>query len=105
MLAQPVSLQTGDTSAGQEDYMSMAIPAIQRLDEMAQLCRAMFAYELLAGTSALRRRSQQPGDGVRAVLNYLEPILPPLQCDRAPGPDVEALLEQFDAPRFIELMR
>ena len=105
VLAQPVSLYTGDTSAGQEDYMSMAIPAIERLYEMQRLCRALFAYELLGGITALRQRGVRPGDGVQAVLDYFAQRLPPTQRDRPPGADVEILLAQFDIAEFVALTR
>ncbi|MDH3389342.1 MAG: aromatic amino acid ammonia-lyase [Gammaproteobacteria bacterium] len=105
VLAQPVSLLTGETSDGQEDYMSMAVPAIERLDDMARLCRALLAYELLAGISAVRMRDQRPGDGVLAVVEYFEPIIAPLHCDRSPAADVEAILEHFDNEAFVRLCR
>ena len=105
LLAQPVSLATSETSAGQEDYMSMAIPATWRLYEMAQLCRGILAYELLAGVTALRYRRQRPGDGVAAVMAYFDDLLAPLDRDRSPGPDVETLLEHFEKPGFVELTR
>jgi histidine ammonia-lyase len=105
LLAQPLSLHTSETSAGQEDYMSMAIPALLRLDEMLQLSRAMLAYELLAGIIAVRMRAQVPGDGVAAVLEYFKPLLAPLDRDRPLAADVELILEHFSRPAFIELFR
>ena len=105
LLAQPVSLFTSETSDGQEDYMSMAIPALARLEEMLQLSRAMLAYELLAGLTAVRMRAQLPGDGVLAVIKYFEPLIVPLQKDRPLTADVEIILEQFSNPLFIELSR
>ena len=105
VLAQPVSLYTGETSAGQEDYMSMAIPALHRLYEMAQLTRGMLAYELLAALTAVRQREQRPGDGVAALVDYFEPVIAPLDRDRSPAPDVETILEHFRATEFIKLTR
>lgn len=105
VLAQPVSLYTGESSSGQEDYMSLAIPAIERLFEMADLVRVMLAYELLAALTALRQREQRPGDGVVAVLDYFAPVIAPLQRDRSPSTDVEAILEHFAHPEFIGLIR
>ena len=103
LLAQPLSLHTSETSAGQEDYMSMAIPALIRLEEMQQLSRAMLAYELLAGIIALRMRARTPGDGVTAVLEYFEPLIAPLDRDRPLAADVELILDHFSRPAFIEL--
>ena len=72
---------------------------------MAQLCRGILAYELLAALSALRYRRQRPGDGVAAVMAYFDDLLAPLDRDRSPGPDVEMLLDHFDKPGFVELTR
>jgi len=100
LLAQPVSLTTGESSAGQEDYMSMAFPAISRLYEMADLVKALLAYELLGGLVALDQRRDAPGEGVAALHAYLRQHLPPLQRDRSPGPDVEQLLTLFETDAF-----
>jgi len=105
VLAQPVSLYTGETSGGQEDYMSLAIPALARLDDMERLVRALLAYELLAGMTALRLRPQRPGDGVVAVLEYFADSIAPLVRDRPPAPDVETILEQFSSDAFAALCR
>ena len=105
LLAQPVSLFTSETSGGQEDYMSMAIPALTRLEEMAQLSRAMLAYELLAGITAVRMRAQIPGDALVAVIDYFDPLIAALERDRPLAPDVETILEHFDRPAFTNLYR
>ena len=105
LLAQPVSLFTSETSGGQEDYMSMAIPALTRLEEMEQLSRAILAYELLAGITAVRMRAQIPGDAVVEVIDYFDPLIAALECDRSPAPDVETILDHFTRPAFTKLYR
>jgi histidine ammonia-lyase len=105
LLAQPVSLFTSETSNGQEDYMSMAIPALTRLEEMVQLCRAMLAYELLAGLTAVRMRAQSPGAGVLAVMDYFSSLVAPFERDRPLAVDVETILEHFSRSAFIDLTR
>ena len=85
--------------------MSMAIPALYRLYEMAQLTRGMLAFELLGALTAVRQREQRPGDGVAAVVDYFEPVIAPLDRDRSPSPDVETILDHFSATEFIELTR
>jgi histidine ammonia-lyase len=105
LLAQPVSLFTSETSDGQEDYMSMAIPALTRLEEMARLSLAILAYELLAGITAVRMRAQAPGDGVVAVIDYFDPLIAALERDRSLAPDVETILEHFSKPAFTNLYR
>ena len=105
LLAQPVSLFTSETSGGQEDYMSMAIPALTRLEEMEQLSRAILAYELLAGITAVRMRAQIPGDAVVAVIDYFDPLIAALERDRSPAPDVETILLHFTRSAFTKLYR
>jgi histidine ammonia-lyase len=105
LLAQPVSLYTGETSAGQEDYMALAVPALLRLFDMDELLRSLLAYELLAGIAALRQREASPGESGRAVLEFFADSIAPLDRDRAPGPDVETILESFADPAFAALTR
>ena len=78
----------------------MAIPAIQRLDEMLSLCEAILAYELLAGLTAVRLREQRPGDGIQALVDYFTPMIAPLDQDRSTSPDVETLLNSFPIRHF-----
>jgi len=96
VLAQPVSLLTGESSGGQEDYMSMAIPAIHRLYEMLRLAQQTLAYEFLATLVAL---DQRPPAGSTAAAMHASGrgCVKKMTGDRAPGPDVEALLELFDS--------
>ena len=103
VLAQPVSLLTGESSAGQEDYMSHAIPAVLRLFDMQELVRALLAYELRAALAALDLRAQRPGDDIAAVRRYFAESIPPLTRDRSPGPEVETLLAHFDRDEFTQL--
>jgi histidine ammonia-lyase len=103
-LATPVSIYTEESSAGQEDYMSMAIPTIARLVEMAKLVEMIFAYELLGGLTALDQRGEKAGDGVVQVQDYFKNIIAPLHRDRSPGPDVEAILETFQTDSFRKLI-
>ena len=100
LLANPVSLLTEESSAGQEDYMSLAFPTIARLYEMVSLTRIILAYELLAGLTALNLRAEQAGEGVTAVCRYFVLFIKPLHRDRPPGPDVEQILEVLESAHF-----
>lgn len=103
-LANPLSNNTGESSAGQEDYMSMAFPAIARLYEMAELTKMILAYELLGGLTAVALRTQkvgeQPGDGVAVICAFFHNKIAPLTQDRSPGPDVEQILQAFETDEF-----
>ena len=94
-LASPMSLLTEESSAGQEDYMSMAIPTIGRLYEMADLTEMILAYELLGGLTATAQRGVKTGDGVERIRAHFAPIVAPLLRDRSPSADVEAILAEL----------
>ena len=99
-LASPVSFLTAESSAGQEDYMSQAIPTIARLYDMVELTKMILSYELLGGLTALRHRPQTAGDGVTPIHAFFAEHIPPLLRDRSPGPDVELILKLIDTPQF-----
>lgn len=94
-LANPVSIQTNESSSGQEDYMSMAFPTIARLYDMVTLGKMVLAYECLGGMVALSKREQRAGDGVTAVQQQLAPLIPTFEQDESPGPVVERIVEAF----------
>jgi histidine ammonia-lyase len=100
LLAQPVSLSTAESSGGQEDYMSMVFPAIDRLYQMCDLVNAILAYELLSGLTAASQRDEIGGDAVCATRSYFNGIIMALDKDRSPGPDVELIIQEFDSAAF-----
>ena len=104
VLAQPVSLLTSESSGGQEDYMSMAIPATARLTDMIKLVEAMLAYELLAGLVATAQRGETCSLAVEKIRHYFSERITPPGRDRAPGPDVELILEGFQEAEFKQLL-
>ncbi|MEM7801168.1 MAG: aromatic amino acid lyase, partial [Chloroflexota bacterium] len=96
LLTNPVSIHTGESSGGQEDYMSMAFPTIARLFDMIEIVKMILAYELLGGLTALNLRPERAGDGVEAIRSRFGTTIAPLDRDRSPGPDVEKILEMLD---------
>ncbi len=105
VLAQPVSLHTGESSGGQEDYMSMAIPAIHRLYQMVYLTQQTLAYEFLAVLVALDHRP--PSDATPASELYASGrrTVDRMSGDRAPGPDAEALFDLLESEDWQVLCR
>ena len=93
MAAQPLSLMTSETSGGQEDYMSMALPVIQRLLEIVQHGIAVLSYEALAGCIALDQRDAAYGEGVIRFHRLVRQHIAPLDHDRPPGQDFEVMQE------------
>ena len=95
MTAQPLSLLTSETSAGQEDYMSLAVPCIQRIFELCTLTRMLLAYELMTATVALDQRVESASTTVRRLHKLIRQQVPPLQQDRPHGPDAETIFEMM----------
>ena len=91
MAAQPLSLLTSETSGGQEDYMSMALPVIQRLLEIVQHGIVVLSYEALAGCIALDQRNATYGEGVIRFHRLVRQHIAPLDQDRSPGQDFEVM--------------
>jgi len=91
MAAQPISLMTSETSGGQEDYMSMALPVIQRLLEIVEHGIAVLSYEALAGCVALDQRKATYGEGVMHFHDLVRQHISPLDQDRSPGRDFEVM--------------
>ena len=95
-LAWPVSLNTEESSGGQEDYMTNVFPAALRIFEMCDLGMAVLAYELHAALVALDARARSAGEGVERVREAIRRHVPRLERDRSPGPDVETIIALID---------
>ena len=95
LLANPVSLSVSDTSSGQEDYMSLAVPAAERIFEMADLVEMLLAYEMLGGCIALQQNNTTAGTQLTHFITMCTKDIKPYTKDRSPGPDVELLLEKL----------
>ncbi len=104
LLATPVSVMTSETSAGQEDYMSMAIPAVQRLLDAVETARIILASELLAACVALDHRTESAGEGAGRLHEWVRSRISKLDTDRSPGPDLETLLEAMESDDFAQLI-
>ncbi|MFQ5957832.1 MAG: aromatic amino acid lyase [Alphaproteobacteria bacterium] len=103
LLAAPVSLHHGEASFGQEDFMPMIFPVIDRLFEMADIVRLIGAYELYATAVALDQRGERAGKSVEAMRALVREVVPPYDADRSYGPEVEALDALLQDARFAAL--
>lgn len=94
-LAVPPSLQHGDSSFGQEDVMTMTLPALDRLAEMDRLVRIMLVHEAYTAAVALDQRGQAPGAGVEACRATVRAVVPAYEGDRSYGPEIESLMDRI----------
>jgi histidine ammonia-lyase len=92
VLAHPASIDSIPTSAGMEDFVSMGPTAAFKLRQILALAARVVAIELLCAAQGLEfRRPLRPGRGVAAAYAAVREIVPPLDADRPPSPDIEAL--------------
>jgi histidine ammonia-lyase len=86
------SLQHADSSFGQEDAMTMALPALDRLDRFHHLAKRLLVFELYATAVALDARGERAGDAVEDLRAAVRSVAPPYEGDRSYGAELEALL-------------
>jgi histidine ammonia-lyase len=93
-VAHPASADTIPTSANQEDHVSMGATAALLLRDAVDRVAMVLAAEALCAARGIDLRAPlRPGHGVAAAHARIRAIVPPLEADRPPGPDIEALAE------------
>jgi len=91
-LAHPASIDSIPTSAGMEDFVSMGATAAIKLQQALDLAFSVVAIELLCAAQGLDfRLPLKPGRGALAAHEAVRGIVPHLNEDRPPAPDIEAL--------------
>jgi histidine ammonia-lyase len=96
-LAIPPSLQSADSSFGQEDFMTMVFPTLDRLQEIERLTRLVSVYELYAALAAIDQRGEKPGTAITALLRQVRMLLPAYDGDRPYGAEIERLTAFADS--------
>jgi len=106
VLAHPASVDTVPTSAGQEDHNSHGPTAAHKLEQLVSNLERILACEWVCAGQALEcRRPLGFGPGTEAALAVLRRVVPVLEADRPPHPDLEAarcLLEDGTLWRELE---
>src|SRR5206468_12671741 len=79
-------------AAGMEDFVSMGATAAIKLQQALDLAYRVVAIELLCAAQGLDfRLPLKPGKGALAAHNAVRGLIPHLDEDRPPSPDIEAL--------------
>ena len=90
-LAGPYAVHSLDTSAGQEDHVSMGFAAALRSRRSLELLHQVIAVEMVCAAQALELRAPlHPGPATGALLGSLRRRVPHLDADRLLAPDLEA---------------
>jgi histidine ammonia-lyase len=89
-LAHPSSVDTVPTSANQEDHVSMGATSALRLREVLDRAITVLAIEALCAAQGLDfRLPMRPGGGVAAAHAAVRAVVPHLDADRPPSPDID----------------
>ncbi|TVP77760.1 MAG: histidine ammonia-lyase [Gemmatimonadales bacterium] len=102
VLAHPVSSDSVPTSAGQEDHVSMGLASARKVRRAAELLQVVAAAELLAASQALEyRRPLRSSPPLEEVHQAIRQVVPSLEEDRSPAPDLEAIRRLMEEGRFM----
>ena len=124
VLAHPASVDSVPTSANQEDHVSMGPIAARHARTVLEHVEQIVAIELLVGAEALDQRLELlsttaaaaptaaggrpvppvPGTGVVTARDRIRAVVPPLDGDREPGPDLAALARLVHAGGLVDLV-
>jgi histidine ammonia-lyase len=92
MLAQPASVDSIPTSAGQEDHVSMAMHAAVKGLALVRNVRRVVAGELLCAAQGIEfLRPLRSSGPLEALLLGVRERVPPLEQDRRPDHDLDRL--------------
>jgi histidine ammonia-lyase len=90
VLAHPASVDSIPTSAGMEDFVSMGVTSAIKARQALDLAYRVVAIELICACQALDfRRPLRPGAGVEAAREAVRELVPTLEEDRPPSPEIE----------------
>jgi histidine ammonia-lyase len=108
VLAHPASVDSIPTSANQEDHVSMGSISARHARLVTAHVERILAIELLVAAQALELRvamteGAAPGAGVAEALSRIREVVPHLDGDREPGPDLAAATALVHQGRLADL--
>ena len=118
VLAHPASVDTIPTSANQEDHVSMGPIAARHARTVLEHVERIVAIELRVATEAIDHRRRlladeaaeggpsalAPGAGVAEAHARIRALVPPLDGDREPGPDLAAVTRIVHEGTLVDLV-
>ncbi|MBA2714453.1 MAG: aromatic amino acid lyase [Rubrobacteraceae bacterium] len=103
-LATPASVGSTDTSLGQEDAMTFAFEAAEKLRRVEELVRDVLACELLVARQAWALRGTETPAGLVEVAGRLTEAVAPVEEDRPLGTDLSRLVGMLERGQFGETL-
>lgn len=102
-LGVPASIGLFDTSLGQEDAMTFAFEAAEKLRRVESLVRDVIACEILVASQAWMLRGEPMPAGLSATAQRIIQVVEPVNEDRPLGPDLTRLIEMLEREEFAML--
>jgi histidine ammonia-lyase len=99
-LAAPASVGSADTSLGQEDAMTFAFEAAEKLRRVEELVRDVLACELLVARQAWALRGAGTPAGLKEVAGRLADAVEPVGEDRPLGYELTRLVGMLERGEF-----
>jgi histidine ammonia-lyase len=91
-LAHPASTGSIPTSAGMEDFVSMGVTSGHQVRRSLELATQVVSIELMCAVQGIDFRAPlAPGRGTQIAYAAVRSVVPHLDADRPPQPDVERL--------------
>ena len=101
ILAHPASVDSIPTSGSVEDHVSMGWGAGLKFLTVIENVRRVLAIELLCAAQAIEYRLPlQPGTGTGRAKDLIRSVVPPLDGDRSPADEIEAVMNLIDSEEF-----
>ncbi|MFC5864616.1 histidine ammonia-lyase [Acidicapsa dinghuensis] len=92
VLAHPSSTDSVPTSGGKEDHVSMGMTGALKLRQIVDNLEKILAIEILCAAQGLDfRLPLRPGPAVAEAHTRIRALVPHLNEDRSPAPDIEAI--------------
>lgn len=103
VLVHPASADSIPTSANQEDHVSMGTIAARQAREILDNVCHIVAIEMLAAVQGIDFLAPLlPGDGTRKAHEVIRSVVPHLEEDRVPAPDINSIHSLISSGRLIE---
>ncbi|MBA3824016.1 MAG: aromatic amino acid lyase, partial [Ktedonobacterales bacterium] len=91
-LAHPASTGSIPTSAGMEDFVSMGVTSGHQLRRAIDMTTQVVSIELMCAAQGIDFRAPLlPGPGAQLAHAAVRSVVPHLEADRPPQPDIERL--------------
>jgi histidine ammonia-lyase len=95
-LCVPASLGPSDSSLGQEDAMTYAFEAAEKLRRVEELVREVLACTLLVVRQAWALRGTPPPQGLERIADPITAAVEPITVDRPLGSDIDRLIQVLE---------